>query len=638
MNLKSAISVLLISATAALGADDNVYVMRDGLPNACRLWRGTNVHGTVFYVGCTTATPRGNIRNLFAAAVRKAFPAAKGVNPFLAWGWAYPDNCSSIIETFRAMSDGPSVAAENGWPFVAVTLIDISDEDIGMAESQVRAALEGLVRRTRQRNAGRDMIILHQPDDRFVADYKAGKVPDVIRWHEEIAAHYGIPSVNLAKAAVQKEDWKGTQAEKEKLLSELVETFLKQCATQPAQETPVKHPCPKPLTAVPWDRATLVNYDRGEMDLSGWLGWQLSPVERIFHVATCSKPGPVMSIDFIGTAAGVYGITGPDSGDLEFSIDDGAWQPIKVFNPDEKDGKYHLFHRMFVDNLENNKHKVNLRVAEAMPAGSSGRQARVGWFTVNGSDASPMGTLKPIELADKIFLLLEPITYKPPQGRCNLIPKTMKLLRDGGTLKMVMLGDSIINNIQSSNFNLLLERVYPKCKIEKVVSVRGSTGCWYYQDPAQLESYVLKHKPDLLVIGGISQRGDVDAIRAVIKQTRTALPEVEVIVMTDVFGSKQSNDAYDPKAAADPDPKGESYRDKLLKMAQEEKVEYINVTQPWARHLVASKQPLGAFMSDSVHANARGCQLIGRFLELYFAPDGWDARKTAEAAMAAGKQ
>ncbi len=62
-------------------------------------------------------------------------------------------------------------------------------------------------------------------------------------------------------------------------------------------------------------------------------------------------------------------------------------------------------------------------------------------------------------------------------------------------------------------------------------------------------------------------------------------------------------------------------------------VEFINVTQPWMRHLTASKEPLGAFKSDMVHANARGSQLIGRFLELYFAPDGWDARAVAKKAL-----
>ena len=211
----------------------------------------------------------------------------------------------------------------------------------------------------------------------------------------------------------------------------------------------------------------------------------------------------------------------------------------------------------------------------------------------------------------------------------------MERLRSGGTARMVMLGDSIINNIQSSHFERLIERAYPGSRIEKIVSVRGSTGCWYYQEPEHLRNYVLRHKPDLLVIGGISQKGDVEAIRSVIRQTRAALPEVEVAVMTDVYGGPWAKelDPYDPKNAADPDPAGTGYRDRLFKMAGEERAEYVNVTQPWMRHLTASKQPLGAFKSDAVHANARGSQLIGRFLELYFAPDGWDAYGTAKRAL-----
>jgi hypothetical protein len=622
-------------ALAVCGAEDPVCVTRQGLPNASRIWRAKTQNGCVFYAGCTTQTPRGQVRNRVPPLVVRAFPGAKGVFPFISWGRAYPDNCSSVIETFRAMSDGPSVSPETSWPNVALTLIDLSDQDIGQTERQVRAALEGLVHRTRQRNPARDMLMLHQPEASFVAAYRAGRTPDVIRWYEEIAEHYGIPSVNLAKAAARKPEWKGAQEEWDALLRDELGAFFSWCAAQPAQAQPVRHACPSPLTPTLWNRATLVNYERGDLDPAGWLGWQWSPVDAIFHVAVCEKPGPVMTLYFTGTAAGLYGVTGPDSGDLEVAIDDGPWQRLAVFDPQARDNAYHLFHRMFADELPDTRHAVRIRVAEAVPSGSTGRVARIGWLTVNGRDASPMGSLSPVALADTLFLQLEPIAYRPPPGRWSRIPKTMERLRSGGTVRMVMLGDSIINNIQSSHFERLIERAYPGSRIEKIVSVRGSTGCWYYQEPEHLQNYVLRHKPDLLVIGGISQKGDVEAIRSVIRQTRAALPEVEVVVMTDVYGGPWAKDLdpYDPKNAADPDPAGTGYRDRLFKMAGEERVEYVNITQPWMRHLTASKQPLGAFKSDAVHANARGSQLIGRFLELYFAPDGWDAYGTAKRAL-----
>jgi hypothetical protein len=622
---------LLAMAVVAPGAEEGVCVLRQGLPNACRIWREQKQEGTVFYIGGQAGNAKGGTRENFAGFVKKTYPGAHGVRLFSAWNRIYPDRCSSVIETFRAMSSPAAATGENAWPFVALAVVELAAEDRDMPEAQVKAALEGLVRKMRRGAPCRDILFLYPADPGLVADYRVGKVPEAVRWHEAIAEHYGIPSVNLAQAAALKPGAAGAEAKAlTSLLRECVGALLAQCAALPAQDKLVKLLSPKqPLTPLPWEEPALVNYERGELDPAGWLGWQLSPVEQIFHVATCEKPGPVLSMAFTGTAAGVYGVTGPDAGDLEVSVDDGPWQAVEVFDRAAKDGGYHLFHRMFAEQLKDARHTVRLRVAEAVPPGSKGRLARVGWFTVNGRDASPMTQLKPLEMADTLFGQLEPLTYVPPKGRWAQIPKAMGRLREGGKLRVVMLGDSIVNNIQSSSFNLLVERAYPGSAIEKIVSVRGSTGCWYYQEPEHLKSYVLKHAPDLLMIGGISQRGDVEAIRSVIRQTRAALPDVEVIVMTDIFGSKGTIDPYDPKTSAEPDPAGGGYRDRLYKMAVEEKVEYLNLTQPWAQFLKASKQPLTAFMSDAVHANARGCQLAGRILELYFAPDGWDACKAA---------
>ena len=56
----------------------------------------------------------------------------------------------------------------------------------------------------------------------------------------------------------------------------------------------------------------------------------------------------------------------------------------------------------------------------------------------------------------------------------------------------------------------LVERYYPKCHIIRVVSVRGSTGCWFYKQPGKIDKYVLQQRPDLAIIGGISQNYDVE--------------------------------------------------------------------------------------------------------------------------------
>jgi hypothetical protein len=186
-------------------------------------------------------------------------------------------------------------------------------------------------------------------------------------------------------------------------------------------------------------------------------------------------------------------------------------------------------------------------------------------------------------------------------------------------LKIVMLGDSIVSDTASSQYELLLERVYENCKVEKIRSVRGSTGCWWYKLDNRVKGYVLDHQPDLLMIGGISQRNDVESIREVIHQVRAACPSVEVLVMTPVFGSVDVR--ADKEWSYAVDPKGKGYRSELLRMATEEKVEFLDMTGPWGQYIRDSDKARGWFMRDAVHANERGFQILGRILERYFSPD-----------------
>ena len=71
----------------------------------------------------------------------------------------------------------------------------------------------------------------------------------------------------------------------------------------------------------------------------------------------------------------------------------------------------------------------------------------------------------------------------------------MQRLREGGNLKIVLLGDSIMNQTCHSGFGLLLQRLYPQVKIESVASVRGSTGCWWYKEENRVEEYVSSTAP-----------------------------------------------------------------------------------------------------------------------------------------------
>jgi hypothetical protein len=219
-----------------------------------------------------------------------------------------------------------------------------------------------------------------------------------------------------------------------------------------------------------------------------------------------------------------------------------------------------------------------------------------------------MGTLQRI---DAIYAGMDPIRYQPPAGRFENIPKTMGRLRDGGDLRMVLLGDSIMGNTSGSSFELLLMRDYPKCKIVKIASLRSSTGCKYYREENRVQEYVLKHNPDLLVIGGISNGGDAEAVRSVIRQVRDKKPETEVLLLTPVFGALK--DEHIRTYTREIDTTTPNFRHAIQKVAAEETCAFFDMTGPWWAYIQESGKTYGWFMGDAVHANDRGCQIIGRF-------------------------
>ena len=211
---------------------------------------------------------------------------------------------------------------------------------------------------------------------------------------------------------------------------------------------------------------------------------------------------------------------------------------------------------------------------------------------------------------------MDPVDYAPEQGRFANIPETMKTLRNGGELRMVLLGDSIIGNTSGSSFELLMMRHYPKCTVKKITSLRSSTGCTYYQEDNRVEDYVLRHEPDLLVIGGISNRGDAEAVRSVIQQVRAKKPDTEVLLLTPVFGSVTDKNSKD--FTPEIDTGTDNFRFNMQKVAAEENCAFFDMSGPWWSYIENSGKTYGWFKGDAVHANQRGCQIIGRLLESWF--------------------
>jgi len=211
--------------------------------------------------------------------------------------------------------------------------------------------------------------------------------------------------------------------------------------------------------------------------------------------------------------------------------------------------------------------------------------------------------------ADRIYGGLPPLAYEPRPGRWEFLPRTMAALRDGGVIRVVLLGDSIACDTANSTFDVLIERDYPAARLLVIPSTRRNTGCRFYAEDGQVQHYVLDRRPDLLVIGGINNRGTA-SIREVIRQVREE-SDPEILVMTGGFGIRFMQIAEHRGQGPHP----------LARMAEEERAAFLDMGLVLGNYLLDCGKPYEWFMRDTVHPNDRGKQVMGRILERYFAPD-----------------
>lgn len=239
------------------------------------------------------------------------------------------------------------------------------------------------------------------------------------------------------------------------------------------------------------------------------------------------------------------------------------------------------------------------------------------------------------EYCDRVFRELPPLNFKAPANAMDLLPKTRAALHSGKPWHVLLLGDSIMQDTFHSQFHSLLKREFPNSEFDFTISMRGSTGCWFYCQADQFKKYVLdEKKPDLLVIGGISNYrkpyypNGTEAIEVVIRAAKAHYKDVEILLLSaplsvdtrpwdkadpgkplpvqkwDLSRDRHVLDSYDPKT--------------LPAMARRNRVAFWDLSTPTYTWLYASGKPHEWYSRDYVHSGERGKQVIGRALMEYF--------------------
>jgi lysophospholipase L1-like esterase len=206
-------------------------------------------------------------------------------------------------------------------------------------------------------------------------------------------------------------------------------------------------------------------------------------------------------------------------------------------------------------------------------------------------------------------------TFTPPQPDWLHLKRTHRILTEGGDLHLLAMGDSIVADTMRSGWVAKLAEAYPKAKIRGTVYVRGGGGCQHYRAEGRIAKNVVTRNPDLVFIGGISQK-DVESIREAIHQLRAGLPDVEILLATGTFGT---TDPRSPEELAKDKRSGVSeYGVALKKLAAAERCAFLNMTEPWVEYMRSAKVHPHVFYRDRVHANEFGEQIMSKILMEFF--------------------
>lgn len=225
--------------------------------------------------------------------------------------------------------------------------------------------------------------------------------------------------------------------------------------------------------------------------------------------------------------------------------------------------------------------------------------------------------------ADEIYAGLPPVPFAPAAERWTHLSRTRAAFRRGDALSVVMLGDSAINDLANAAIDVRIERHYPGLRLNVVQSVAGSVGGWYYREQNRVESAVLAHRPDLLIIGGISNclklspEEGVEALRDVIRQVR-ARQDPEIVLMTGAVGKGDARN--EPGWMESASASGTDYRSRLMALAEDERAGYLDLEGAWGNYLRALTMPREFFLRDPYHANERGRQALAVVVERFFGP------------------
>lgn len=339
---------------------------RGGVPNLLRKVRAADGREirVAYLGGSITAAPGWRVKSL--KGFRARYPATKWTEIHAAIG-----GTGSDLGVFRL---GQDVLAHRP----DLLFVEFAVNDGGADPAQIHRAMEGIVRQTWTADPETDIVFVYTVSEPVLEELRAGKCSRSATAMEELADHYGIPSVHfgvevakrLAAGTLVFKGEKSGEASKDAApdpaapmvfstdgVHPLVETghvlYAEALARawdelDRAEPSPAPHALVEPLRRDHWAAAKLIPVEPAMLSgewtrLDGSEGGD--ELARRFakflpQMWRTETPGSSLRFRFRGEFVGVFDLVGPDGGRLRASIDEGGEMAVARFD------SYCTYHRL----------------------------------------------------------------------------------------------------------------------------------------------------------------------------------------------------------------------------------------------------------------------------------------------------
>jgi sialidase-1 len=266
--------------------------------------------------------------------------------------------------------------------------------------AQIRG-MEGIVRHMRIANPLADIVMMHCVDPEKIGEYRKGMVPTEISNHEQVAAHYKVNTIHLAKEVTAridageftwKEDFRDLHPSPfgHQVYASTIIAFLEKAYADASAAQPDSHKLPTAIDPFNYAAGSYVPVAQAKNLHGWWVDEKWVPKDgagtrkQYVNIPALigESSGANLRFDFKGSAVGICIASGPDAGIIEYRIDGGKFKQLDLYT--QWSGSLHLpWYLMLDDQLKNKRPTLDLKISPTANPKSKGNACRILYFLVN---------------------------------------------------------------------------------------------------------------------------------------------------------------------------------------------------------------------------------------------------------------